>query len=118
MLRDVVEGVSAAHGCRGELEIVAGEPPLENDPGIVARALELLAAAGFSHSPSWRSCGSDDFAFFAARAPVAMAFVGLDGADGFTARPLHHPELLVPDAALGAVARAQAALYVAACSAT
>jgi hypothetical protein len=40
--------------------------------------------------------------------------VGLDGADGFTARPLHHPELLPPDEAVGAVARAQAVLYLAA----
>jgi hypothetical protein len=46
-----------------------------------------------------------------------MAFVGLDGADGFSPRPLHHPELLPPDAAVGAVARAQAVLYVAAAAA-
>ena len=43
-----------------------------------------------------------------------MAFVGLDGAAGFDARPLHHPELLPPDDAVGAVARTQAVLYVAA----
>ena len=47
-----------------------------------------------------------------------MAFVGLNGADGFTTRPLHHPELLVPDAAVAAVARAQAVLYVAATPST
>ena len=45
-----------------------------------------------------------------------MAFVGLDGAEGFKRRPLHHPELLVPDAAVGAVARVQATLYLAAAS--
>ncbi len=44
-----------------------------------------------------------------------MGFVGLDGAEGFTRRPLHHPELLVPDSAVGAVARTLAVLYVAAC---
>ncbi len=43
-----------------------------------------------------------------------MAFVGLDGAAGFSSRPLHHPELLPPDDAVGAVARTQALLYVAA----
>jgi amidohydrolase len=43
-----------------------------------------------------------------------MAFVGLDGAPGFEPRPLHHPELLPPDQAVGAVARAQALLYAAA----
>ena len=107
----VVEGTAAAHGCRGSAELVPGEPPLENDPQIVARARALLAQGGFAAAPEWRSCGSDDFSFFGELAPVAMAFVGLDGAPGFTVRPLHHPELLPPDEAVGAVARAQAVLY-------
>jgi hypothetical protein len=45
-----------------------------------------------------------------------MGFVGLAGAPGFAARPLHHPQLLPPDEAVGAVARAQATLYLAAAS--
>ncbi len=114
LVDEVAAGVAAAHGCRARVQLTEGEPPLENDPLIVARARELLAVTGFERAPEWRSCGSDDFAFFATLAPIAMAFVGLDGADGFTRRPLHHPELLVPDNAVGAVARAQALLYVAA----
>ena len=43
-----------------------------------------------------------------------MGFVGLDGAEGFHMRPLHHPELLVPDSAIGVIARVQAVLYLAA----
>ncbi len=120
-LRELVEQVAgpvaAAHGCRASVELVPGEPALENDPVIVASARTLLASAGLTAAPEWRSCGSDDFAFFGALAPVAMAFVGLAGADGFTARPLHHPELLPPDDAVGAVARTQAVLYVAAAQA-
>jgi metal-dependent amidase/aminoacylase/carboxypeptidase family protein len=116
LVQEVAAGVAAAHGCRARVELIAGEPPLINDPAIVARGRELLAGAGFERAPRWRSCGSDDFAFFAELAPIAMAFVGLDGAEGFTRRPLHHPELLVPDSAVGAVARAQALLYVAAAS--
>lgn len=114
LVEEVAAGIAAAHRCRASVRLTAGEPPLENDPLIVARGRELLADAGFERAPEWRSCGSDDFAFFAALAPIAMAFVGLDGAPGFTPRPLHHPELLVPDDAVGAVARAQALLYVAA----
>jgi amidohydrolase len=117
-LRELVVGVSrdvaAANGCRASVELMPGEPALENDPQIVSRARELLTDAGFTPAAAWRSCGSDDFAFFGELSPIAMAFVGLDGADGFSARPLHHPELLVPDAAVAAVARAQAVLYVAA----
>lgn len=114
MVEEVAGAIAAAHGCRATVELVPGEPALENDPLIVARARELLARAGFAAAPAWRSCGSDDFAFFGALAPLAMAFVGLEGADGFAVRPLHHPELLPPDDAVGAVARAQAVLYLAA----
>jgi amidohydrolase len=114
MVDEVAAGVASAHGCRSTVELVPGEPALENDAVVVTRARALLADAGLVAAETWRSCGSDDFAFFGALAPVAMAFVGLDGAEGFTTRPLHHPELLPGDDAVGAVARAQAVLYLAA----
>jgi amidohydrolase len=114
MVDEVVGGIAAAHGCRGTVELIPGEPPLENDPAIVASALALLPDAGLAAAAEWRSCGSDDFSFFGELAPVAMAFVGLDGAEGFQQRPLHHPQFLPPEDAVGALARAQAVLYVAA----
>jgi amidohydrolase len=117
LVEEVVAGVAAANGCHGSVEITPSEPVLMNDPAIVTAARDLLGAAGLAPAPAWRSCGSDDFAFFAELAPIVMAFVGLDGAAGFESRPLHHPELLPPDEAVGAVARAQAVLYVAAASA-
>jgi amidohydrolase len=115
MVEEVAAGIAAAHGCSARVELTPGEPALANDPGIVSRARELLTDAGLTPAPEWRSCGSDDFAFFGALGvPIAMGFVGLDGAAGFETRPLHHPELLPPDSAVGAVARAQAVLYLAA----
>lgn len=114
MVEEVVAGVAAANGCRASVKLAPSEPALENDRTIVIGARELLGAAGLAAAPEWRSCGSDDFAFFGALAPVAMGFVGLDGAEGFDVRPLHHPELLPPDEAVGAVARVQAVLYLAA----
>jgi amidohydrolase len=117
MVAEVATGVAAAHGCRARVELTAGEPPLENDPGIVERARALLPAAGLQPAAEWRSSGSDDFAFFGALAPIAIGFVGLAGAEGFAVRPLHHPEMLPPDSAVAAVARAQAVLYVGAASA-
>jgi len=118
MVDEVAHGIAAAHGCRASVELTAGEPALENDPAIVALARELLAGADLTPAREWRSCGSDDFAFFGELAPLAMAFVGLDGAEGFKARPLHHPELLPPDGAVRAVARVQAVLYLAAATPT
>ncbi len=117
LVEEVVAGIAAAHGCRSSVELTEGEPALENDAGVVAAARELLPTAGLALAPEWRSCGSDDFAFFGALGPIAMGFVGLDGAEGFRSRPLHHPELLPPDSAVGAVARTQALLYLAAASA-
>jgi amidohydrolase len=116
MVEEVVSGIASAHGCRGSVKLVPGEPALENDPAIVACARELLPRARLETAREWRSCGSDDFAFYAGLAPLAMGFVGLDGAEGFRVRPLHHPELLPPDEAVGAVARVQAVLYLAAAS--
>jgi amidohydrolase len=117
MVQEVVHGVAAAHGCRGDVELIAGEPALENDAEIVARTRALLGAARLTPAPEWRSCGSDDFAFYGELAPIAMAFVGLAGAPGFAERPLHHPQLLPPDEAVAAVARVQALLYLAAAAA-
>jgi len=114
MVDEVVVAIAAAHGCRGAVELIPGEPPLENDPAIMSSARALLARAGLTTAAEWRSCGSDDFSFFGELAPVAMAFVGLDGARGFTRRPLHHPQFLPPDEAVGALARVQAVLYLAA----
>jgi amidohydrolase len=117
MVEEVAAGIAAAHGCKATVKLTEGEPALENDARIVAAARALLPETGLARAPEWRSCGSDDFAFFGAAAPIAMAFVGLDGAPGFNSRPLHHPELLVPDDAVRAVARTQAILYLAAAKA-
>jgi len=114
LVREVVSGTASAHGCEGSVKLIAGEPALENDPRIVGDAREMLPSAELSAAAEWRSCGSDDFAFFGELAPIAMGFVGLDGAPGFARRPLHHPELLPPDSAIGAIARTQAVLYLAA----
>jgi amidohydrolase len=116
LVTQVVENVSSAHGCRGSVSIVRGEPELANDEAIVDATLPLLAAAGFGRAPAWRSCGSDDLAFFGRRARLAMGFVGLRGAPGFVERPLHHPEFLPPDESVGAVASVLAALYAGAAS--
>lgn len=118
MVGEVTEATAQAHGCEGRVELVAGEPALENDPAIVAATRDLSAGAGLQIAPAWRSCGSDDFSFYSEIAPIAMGFVGLRGAPGFDQQPLHHPRFLPPDQAVGAVAGAQAILYLAAAGGT
>jgi amidohydrolase len=115
--RTLIEATCRAHDCPVEITIEPGEPLLENDPAITGSVRELLPHAGFALAAPWRSCGSDDFSFFGEVAPVVMTFVGLEGADGFRPRPLHHPEFLPPEAAVSAVARTLAVSYLAASSA-
>jgi amidohydrolase len=113
-LREVTAGTAAAYGCEGHVEIERGAPALANDAAIAATGRELMAELGWTLAPEWRSLGSDDLSYLGAVAPLGMAFVGLAGASDFKPGALHHPEFLPPDAAVAAVARVQAALYLAA----
>lgn len=113
-LREIVDGVAHAHGCHAQVTITVGEPVLRNDERLVAASARLAPAVGLRGGPGFRSCGSDDVAFLGAGAPLAMAYLGLAGAPGFVARPLHHPELFPPREAVGRHALALAVLYAAA----
>jgi amidohydrolase len=111
---EIVEYTAAASGCRGRVELTEGEPAIVNDGPAADAARGLLERAGFSTSASLRSCGSDDLGFLGAAGRLLLVFVGVRGAPGGRDAPLHHPEFLPPSEAVDAVARAQAAAYVAA----
>ncbi|MBS1880627.1 MAG: amidohydrolase [Actinobacteria bacterium] len=117
LVRQITADVARAHGCEATVEVSAGEPALVNDAALCAAAEPLLAAAGASAAPGFRSCGSDDIAFLGELAPLAMAFVGVAGAQELDDVPLHDPRFLPKQVAVAAVARAQACLYAAAASA-
>jgi amidohydrolase len=114
-VRATVDGVASAFGCSGTVTFTKSEPPLINDTALAAAIRQLAPEAGCRIAPPWRSCGGDDFAHYRVLAPSMMVFVGLHGAPGFTHVPLHHPQFLAPDDAIGMVARAQALAYAAAC---
>jgi amidohydrolase len=113
-LGELVSGIARAHGCSAELEVTEGEPALVNDPALAAAVRDPLRALGFSAEGAFRSCGSDDLSFYGNLAPTLMLFVGLDGAPEFVSRPLHDAQFVPPDAAVGLVARALVAGFVAA----
>jgi amidohydrolase len=114
--REIVEHTARAHGCTGRVEVTEGEPATVNEPALANAARSLLPAAGLALAPPLRSCGSDDFGFYGQVAPSLMVFVGLEGAPDTRQAPLHHPQFLPPEEAVGLVARTQAVAYVAAVS--
>lgn len=103
--RAVVNHTAAAYGCAGTLTVVAGEPVLVNDPKLTVATARRLPALGLVPQARFRSCGSDDFAFYTEVLPALMLFVGV--ADGTPGAPgLHHPRFAPPDEVVGEVARA------------
>lgn len=89
-LREVVEGVARTTGCKGEVEIGLGEPVLINDDALVRHTRPLLEPAGLRTAADLRSCGADDFAFYAEKLPTLMMFVGT----GTDAGALHSARFL------------------------
>ncbi|WP_328813988.1 M20 metallopeptidase family protein [Nonomuraea cypriaca] len=105
----LVEDVARAYGCAAEVEILPGEPMLDNDVALAVRTGDLLRAQGWAVTDRLRSCGADDFAHYGQVAPVLMMFVGVDTAAG-----LHTPEFLPDATSVGTVAEALLAGYLAA----
>ena len=108
-LRDTVADTCRAHGCQGSVAITPAEPALVNDPQLAGACQERLRAAGLRVDTEFRSCGADDFSYFSAVVPSVMLFAGSG-----TAVSLHHPRFLPPDEAVGQVAAAMLAGYLAA----
>jgi metal-dependent amidase/aminoacylase/carboxypeptidase family protein len=114
-LARTVEGIAAAHGCRGELVVRRGEPPLVNDGGATLAAHEVLAALGVPLAP-FASMGSDDFASYGVALPTLMLFVGTG--EGPAGPMLHDPRYLPADDRVRDVARALVAGWTGAVRAT
>jgi amidohydrolase len=108
-LHQIVQHTCRAHGCRGTVTVVEGEPALVNDEALAAACWPLLREAGFTVDTSFRSCGADDFAFYSRSVPTLMLFVGTGGEVS-----LHHPRFLPDDGTVGQVGTAMLAGYLAA----
>ena len=118
-IAETVAGVGRAHGCDGTVTVVPAEPALVNDPRLAAACQPLLRRAGYVVETDFSSCGADDFAYYGAAShnadgqgaavPSVMLFAGSG-----TPVTLHHPEFLPPDGAIGDVATAMLAGYLAA----
>lgn len=106
-MREIVEHVCRAQGCRGTVTIVAGEPALVNDEALAAASWPPLRESGFTVDTSFRSCGADDFAYYTRSAPALMLFVGAGGPVS-----LHHPRFLPDDGTVGQVAAVMLAGYL------
>jgi amidohydrolase len=111
----VAEHVALAHGCQAATSFDRGEPVLVNDEQLTRHARHLLSGSGAGLAPELRSCGADDFAYYAQRHPGLMMFVGVDSSDQRSAS-LHQPSFYPPDDAVLRVADTLLCGFAAACA--
>lgn len=110
----VAEHVALAHGCQAVTSFDRGEPVLVNNEELTRHARRLLSGSGAVIAPELRSCGADDFAFYAQQHPGLMMFVGVENSDHQPAS-LHQPTFYPPDEAVFLVADTLLAGFAAAC---
>ncbi|MFI5609814.1 M20 family metallopeptidase [Amycolatopsis sp. NPDC051903] len=112
-LAEIVHSTARAYGCTADLHLSPCEPVLVNDPALAAAAQPWLLEGGADVDVDFRSFGADDFAHYCGSGTRGlMLFVGLGDTAG--ARSLHDEVFLPEDAAVGQVAGALLAGYLAA----
>jgi amidohydrolase len=101
-LREIAEGMASAHGASARVDILRGEPPVVNDPAmvaVVAAATEAALGAGaLQIGPGWTA--ADDFGFYSERVPAVYFRLGVHDAAAGEAFALHHPRLRLDENAL------------------
>ncbi|WP_462418974.1 M20 metallopeptidase family protein [Kytococcus sp. Marseille-QA3725] len=111
-VRRAVESQARVFGVTAEVDVVAGEPVLENDPGLVECMDRWLVRSGAEPTEPMRSLGADDFSYFCEQVPSVMAFVGVTVAGHVEPPQLHTATFLPTDDAVRDVARAMVAGYL------
>lgn len=103
-LRELAEGIAAAHGCRATVTITDGFPPTVNDP----RAVDLFEAVartlpgGAFERLANPIMGAEDFSYVLEKIPGAMAFLGVahEGSDWASCCGIHSSRMVVDETVL------------------
>jgi amidohydrolase len=103
LLSEVVHGVARVNDVQGILTLTAGEPVLQNHPGVMERFRETgraLPICDEVRELPEATMNSEDFAFYAERVPAGMAWLGASDPRADHRFPLHHPGFTVDERAL------------------
>jgi amidohydrolase len=101
-LREVVMGVAKLHRGEATLDLIRGEPPVENDPEMVA-LVENAAKRAFGEEsvlrlPGWAA--ADDFGFYSEKRPAVYFRLGVRNENKGASYPLHHPKFRIDEDAI------------------
>ena len=91
-LRQLAEGIAAAHGCRAEVQFRRASPPVVNHPGptrLAAQVMREIAGDTAVNDQFPAVMGAEDFAHMLRVKPGCYAFIG--NGDGDHRLPDHGP---------------------------
>lgn len=104
-LRQLAEGIAAAHGLAAEVRIIAGFPVTICDARAVAFGQQVTGE--LFGQDAWQTLpapimGAEDFSYVLEKVPGAMFFLGVaeDGADWNSCCGIHSPRMMVDEAVL------------------
>ncbi|HOD40410.1 MAG TPA: M20 family metallopeptidase [Candidatus Wallbacteria bacterium] len=112
-LEHAIKSSCAEFGTEYNLRLINGYPVTINDKKAVEvffPACEIVLGKGSVLRESDRSMGSEDFSYYAQKAPSAFVFFGCGEKDPALDYPLHHPRFNVKDADIINAAKIFAAL--------
>jgi len=95
----LLKNTAEFYGCKGELEVYEGTPPVINDFELAPLILDRLKAHGIDAVRYERmSMGGEDFAFYLQHVPGLFLWAGVDETGNHP--PLHNDNFYVPDVAV------------------
>jgi amidohydrolase len=99
-IREIADGVAAAHGQKAQLEYLHGTPVLANPLENVEKMSRAFRALGGEVRDCRPMMYGEDFAFFLEKIPGCYGFLGAGDGSEMTAQGLHHPRFGICEAAL------------------
>ncbi len=96
-MREVLSGVTAAHGASHELSIEELVPPTVNDRKMAQFAREVARKYGIKHGDVEPTMGAEDFAFYLQKVPGAFLTLGIRNEEKGIIHPHHHPRFDVDE---------------------
>ena len=112
LLDEIVQGVVAPYGVDARLERVKGVPPVVNQADAIDALRFACLGTGLQIAPTVQSLGGEDYSWYLAHAPGAMARLGTRTPGGRT-YDLHQGDVVVDEDAIGCGARLLASVVVA-----
>ncbi|WP_456421422.1 M20 metallopeptidase family protein [Thermococcus sp.] len=96
-MREIIEGISKAHGAKSEFIINDLVPPTINDAKMARFARKVAEKYGLKYGDVAMSMGAEDFAYYLQHVPGAFLALGIRNEEKGIVYPHHHPKFDVDE---------------------